>query len=114
MEQNFPPILKIFNLATVTQIDSIIGYFHQVTGDQVEYQGYHGKYEQTAFSKLIIKTLNDSYVNIQKKVPFELTSRYMAASMQLKSQDCKYFVSQAVTDQTKLDTICTKFQFKIL
>lgn len=85
MEKNFQPILKIFNLATVTQIDSLIGYFHQVTGDQVEYLGYNGKYEQTAFSKLIIKTLNDSYVNIQQRVPFELTSRYMAASMQLKS-----------------------------
>jgi hypothetical protein len=84
MEQNFQPILKIFNLATVTQIDSLIGYFHQVTGDQVEYQSYHGKYEQTAFSKLIIKTLNDSYASIQQKVPFELTSRYVAASIQLK------------------------------
>jgi hypothetical protein len=48
-------------------------------------------------------------MNIQQKVPFELTSRYMAASIQVKSQDCKYFVSQAVTDQTRLDAICTKF-----
>ena len=61
MEKNFPPIEKRFNFATQTQIDSIIGYFHQVIGDQVEYQSYNGKYEQTAFAKLIIKALNDSY-----------------------------------------------------
>ena len=114
MEKNIPPIQKRFNLGTQTQIDSIIQYFNQIVKDQVEYQAYQGKYEETAFAKLIIKTLNSSFYQIEQKVPFELTSRYMAASMEIEKQDCSYFVSQAVTDPTRVQTICAANPFNVL
>lgn len=45
---------------------------------------------------------------------YELTSRYTAAAMQVKSQDCNFYISQAVTDQAKLTKICTDFNFRNL
>lgn len=73
-----------------------------------------GTYEETAFAKLIVKTLNDSYSQLKSKVPFELTSRYIAASMQLNNKDCKYYIGPVVDNDTITNQICSSFSFSNL
>jgi hypothetical protein len=73
-----------------------------------------GTYEQYSFAKLIVKTLNDSYSQIKAKVPFELTSRYMGAFMQINIKDCKFYVSPAILNDTITNQICTQFPFSDL
>jgi hypothetical protein len=97
-DKNYPPITKRFNLKNETEIDAVVAYFYYILKDQVNFQSYGGRYDQTAFAKLIIKTLSDSYNKIRDKVPFELVSRYSAAGIQVAGRDCKYYLSQASSD----------------
>ena len=58
-----------------------MGYFDMIMKEQILLSDIGGSYEQSVFSKLIIKTMNDSYSVIQQQVPFEVTTRYLAAYM---------------------------------
>lgn len=113
-DKNYPPITKRFNLENQTEIDAVVAYFYFILQDQVNFQSYGGRYDQTAFAKLIIKTLSDSYNKIRDNVPFELLSRYSAAGIQVAGHDCKYYLNQASTDSKKVDTICAANAFNIL
>ena len=62
-----------------------MGYFKQMLNNQVLFSNYEGTYKEYAFSKLIVKALNDSYNTIKSNAPFELTSRYVGAIMTLKN-----------------------------
>ena len=61
-----------------------------------------------------MKAINNSYSDVQVNTLYELTSRYVAASLQVNNKDCKFYVSQAVTDQAKLTKICDDFDFRNL
>lgn len=64
-ENNYPAIIKRFNMINENEIDALIGYFSVIDKDQIQYQAYGGSYEQSAFAKLIVKALNDSFVNVE-------------------------------------------------
>lgn len=66
------------------------------------------------FGRLILKALNDSYTILTSQVPFEITSRHLAAYIQIAGKDCNYYVSQAVTDAPKVATICAAYPFTSL
>ena len=67
------------------------------------------------FGKLILKALNDSLAVISSHVPFELTSRYLAAYIKVNNLNCPYFVEQAVIDDAaRVKTICDKYIFDSL
>ena len=55
--------------------------------------------------------MNDSYTILQNKLAFEITSRYIAAYIQIAGLNCSYFIGQGVMDPTKLSNICTKYPF---
>ena len=63
---------------------------------------------------MMLKTMNDSYSVVKQFVPFEFTSRYLAAYFSVAGKDCTQVVSLAVTDPTKLALICGNFTFSSL
>jgi hypothetical protein len=63
---------------------------------------------------MMLKTMNDSYSVIKQFVPFEVTSRYLAAYFNVAGLDCTKVVGLAVTDPTKLTSICGIFTFSSL
>lgn len=84
-ENNYKPIISRFNMINNNEIDAIIGYFNQIVKDQIQYSALGGSYEQSAFAKLIVKALNNSFVDVQKNTLYELTSRYTAAALQVNN-----------------------------
>ena len=112
-DRSYIPIIKRFSL-TVDQIDALMGYFDMIMKEQILLSDIGGSYEQSVFSKLIIKTMNDSYSVIQQQVPFEVTTRYLAAYMEVASLDCNHYLSLAVTDPVKVTAICTNMTFSSL
>jgi len=45
------------------------------------------------------------------QLPFELTSRYMGAYLEVNSLDCNYYIDQAVTDTDRQTSICANYDF---
>lgn len=113
-DNNYKAIISRFNMINETEIDAIIGYFNQIVKDQIQYSAIGGTYEQSAFAKLIVKALNNSFMDVQMNTLYELTSRYVAAALQVNNQDCNYYISKAVTDPARVTKICTDFNFRNL
>ena len=65
------------------QIDAIWGYFEMIKKEQILLSDIGGSYEKSVFAKLIIKTMNASYFDLQQKLPFEVASRYLGAYINL-------------------------------
>lgn len=51
--------------------------------EQILLSDIGGSYEKSVFAKLIIKTMNASYFDLQQKLPFEVASRYLGAYINL-------------------------------
>ncbi len=49
-----------------------------------------------------------------EKLPFEVTSRYLAAYFEVNNKKCSDYIDLAVTDVDKRNTICTEFDFSNL
>lgn len=58
--------------------------------------------------------MNETYFQLETLVPFEITSRYLAAFFEVNSKKCSDYVNLAVTDITRQDAICTTFDFSKL
>lgn len=112
--QNYAPILKRFAIKNIDEIHAFKGYFDLIVNEQVLLADISGSYSQQAFSKLVLKAMNDSFSVIQKQVPFEVTSRYLAAFIEVAKHDCNFYISQAVEDPAKVTTICGLYNFASL
>lgn len=77
-EGNYPSIIKRFSVSK-DQIDALWGYFDMIKKEQILLTGINGSYEQQVFAKLIIKTMNSSYYDLQQTLPFEVASRFFGA-----------------------------------
>lgn len=85
-----------------------MGYFKYIIKNAVDMQQIGGSYEYNAFARVLLKTMNETYSQLKSKVPFEITSRYLAAYFETYGKDCKYYFGKAVTDTT---TICAEYSF---
>ena len=47
-------------------------------------------------------------------MPFEVTSRYLAAYIEAAQLNCSYFINQTTEDEDKRKKICEQFKFSSL
>ena len=64
------------------------------------------------FAKLIIKTMNSSYYDLQQSLPFEVASRYLGAFIFQAGFNCSYYLGLAIEDPVKVGTVCTNVSFE--
>lgn len=50
---------------SVDQIQAMKGYFDMIVQEQILLTDMQGSYEQSAFARLMLKSMNDSYTVIQ-------------------------------------------------
>lgn len=77
--ENYQAIMTRFGFANENEIAAIMGYFDMIVREQVLLSDMNGSYEQSSFARLMLKAMNDSFSVLQNQVPFEITSRYLAA-----------------------------------
>jgi hypothetical protein len=83
---------------SIEQIHAMKGYFDMIVREQVLLSNMKGSYEQSAFARLMLKSLNDSYVTLRTQVPFEITARYLAAYMEVSNSTCTTYLTLAIPD----------------
>ena len=67
-------------------------------------------YAFTAYGKLMQKALSQSYAQIERTLPLELETRYLALNISSNGLDCAYYISQ-VASALKTQSICDLYDF---
>jgi len=102
---NYPSITKRFGV-NQEQIYALVGYFEMINKDQILLSDIGGSYEKSVFAKLIIKTMNASYYDLQQELPFEVASRYLGGYINLAGLNCSYYINLAINSTNRTDEIC--------
>lgn len=77
-----------------------------INKEQILLSDIGGSYEKSVFAKLIIKTMNASYYDLQQELPFEVASRYLGAYINLAGLDCAHYINLAINSTNRTDEIC--------
>lgn len=75
--------MKRFGLTNYDQVDSLMNYFKYIIIKSMHYEDYSGDYEMNTFARILLKVMGNTYDFLYENVPFELTSRYMAAEIEV-------------------------------
>ena len=113
-DKNYLSIMKRFAISDQSQIDSLIGYFKYIMAGQLNFKDYNGTYEHNVFARLMLKAMKASTSVLTEQLPFDLTSRYMAAYFEVNEKSCLEYIQKAVTDIDKQALICKNMPFSDL
>lgn len=106
--EDLPSIYQRFNLSNEQQVHALHRYFDSMIREQLSMQD--NVYAFTAYGKLMQKALSQSYAQIERTLPLELETRYLALNISSNGLDCAYYISQ-VASPLKTQSICDLYDF---